>query len=342
MSESLLMVGNFLSGRLHTRGMGEELCARLRARGWAVLTTSSRVGRAARLADMLGTALLRAREYRLALVEVYSGPAFAWAEAVCGLLGALRKPYALVLHGGGLPAFARRHPARIERLLRGARAVVTPSRWVASALSPWRADIRYLPNAIEIANYPHRLRQNPAPRLGWLRAFHGIYRPWVAVETLGLVRQTHPAASLVMIGPDNHDGALERTVARVRELGLEDAITFAGGVSKADVPVWLNRAEIFLNTTVLESFGVAAVEAAACGLPLVMTDVGELPYLWRSSEDALLVPPDDPAAMAAAVRRILDEPDLAERLSRNGRCKAEQFDWAHILPQWEALFEGMR
>ena len=63
-------------------------------------------------AGHLGTALLHARAYRLALVEVYSGPAFCWAEAVCGLLGALRKPYVLVLHGGGLPEFAQRHPGR--------------------------------------------------------------------------------------------------------------------------------------------------------------------------------------------------------------------------------------
>jgi len=51
----------------------------------------------------------------------------------------------------------------------------------------------------------------------------------------------------------------------------------------------------------------------------------------------LLVPPNDPDAMADAVRRILAEPDLAAQLSRNARCKAEQFDWETILPQWERL-----
>ena len=337
MPEPLLMVGNFLSGVQHTRGMAEELCARLRVRGWPVLTASSRAGRAARLADMLGTALLRARDYRLALVEVYSGPAFWWAEAVCGLLGALRKPYVLVLHGGGLPEFAQRHPGRVRRLLSGARGVVTPSRWVAASLGNLRPDIGYLPNAIDIGQYPFRLRARPSARLVWLRAFHLIYRPWVAVEALGRIRETHPATSMLMIGPNKFDGSLERTQARVHELHLEDAVAFAGGVPKADVPAWLNRADIFLNTTTLESFGVAALEAAACGLPVVTTNAGELPYLWRDGEDALLVPPDDPAAMAAAVLRLLNEPGLAERLSRNGRAKAEQLDWAIILPHWEAL-----
>ncbi|MCI0552022.1 MAG: glycosyl transferase family 1, partial [Anaerolineae bacterium] len=54
--------------------------------------------------------------------------------------------------------------------------------------------------------------------------------------------------------------------------------------------------------------------------------------------DALLVSPNDPEAMASAVRRILTEPGLAEQLSRNARKKVEQFDWSVILPQWEAMF----
>jgi glycosyltransferase involved in cell wall biosynthesis len=79
------------------------------------------------------------------------------------------------------------------------------------------------------------------------------------------------------------------------------------------------------------------MEAAACGLCIVSTNVGELPLLWTNGDDALLVEPDDPKAMAAAVRRLLTESGLAERLSRNARAKAEQFDWSLILPQWERL-----
>jgi glycosyltransferase involved in cell wall biosynthesis len=75
---------------------------------------------------------------------------------------------------------------------------------------------------------------------------------------------------------------------------------------------------------------------------IVSTNVGELPYLWENGVDALLVPPNDPEAMAAAVKRILTEPGLAEKLSKNARIKAEQFDWPIILPQWEELFNSIQ
>ena len=81
------------------------------------------------------------------------------------------------------------------------------------------------------------------------------------------------------------------------------------------------------------------MEAAACGLPIVTTDAGELAYLWQNGMDAMVVPVGDARAMAAVVRRILTEPKLAEKLSVNARRKAESFDWAVILPQWEKLFE---
>ncbi|HMV50604.1 MAG TPA: glycosyltransferase family 4 protein, partial [Blastocatellia bacterium] len=79
------------------------------------------------------------------------------------------------------------------------------------------------------------------------------------------------------------------------------------------------------------------IEAMAGGLCIVSTNAGGLPYLLEDGEDALLVPPNDPGAMAAAVRRLLTEAGLAERLSRNARRKAESFDWSAVLPQWRTL-----
>jgi len=69
--------------------------------------------------------------------------------------------------------------------------------------------------------------------------------------------------------------------------------------------------------------------------------VGGIPYLLEHDHDALLVPPDDPEAMAAAVYRLLTEPGLAKRLSHNARKKAEHFDWSLILPQWESLLTSV-
>jgi glycosyltransferase involved in cell wall biosynthesis len=103
----------------------------------------------------------------------------------------------------------------------------------------------------------------------------------------------------------------------------------------------MSRGDIFLNTTNIDNTPVSVLEAMACGLCVVSTNVGGIPYLLEHEHDALLVPPNDPQAMATAVHRLLNEPDLAERLSRNARQKAAQCDWSIILPQWEALLTSV-
>jgi glycosyltransferase involved in cell wall biosynthesis len=101
---------------------------------------------------------------------------------------------------------------------------------------------------------------------------------------------------------------------------------------------WLQRGDLFLNTTNVDNTPVSVLEALACGLCVVSTAVGGIPYLLTDEHDALLVPPEDAPTMAQAVRRVLCQPELAATLSRHGRAKAETFAWPGVLSQWEALF----
>lgn len=141
-----------------------------------------------------------------------------------------------------------------------------------------------------------------------------------------------------MVGPDKGDGSLQKMILLAEQLKVVQLIKVVPGVPKDQVPFYLNIGDIFINTTNIDNTPVSVIEAMACGLCVVSTNVGGLPYLLQNEVDALLVPPDDPEAMASAIQRILNEPDLAARLSINARIKAEQFDWSIILPQWENIF----
>jgi glycosyltransferase involved in cell wall biosynthesis len=335
--DRVLIVGNFLSADRITRFVCEDLAARLSAGGWEVLTASAKVNRARRVFDMAATAWSRRRDYAVAQIDVYSGPAFLWAEVVCWVLRRARKPYVLTLHGGQLPEFAARWPNRVRRLLRSAAAVTSPSRYLRERLEPLGVTIRLLPNPIEADRYPFRERGPVRPQLVWLRAFHRIYNPTLGPRVLSMLALDFPEARLRMIGPDKGDGSRDDTRRAAADLGVSDRIEFTGGVAKTDVPAALSRGDVFLNTTNVDNTPVSVLEAMACGLCVVSTNVGGLPYLLDDGTTALLVPPGDAAAMADAVRRLLGDPELARRLSRNGRAMAETFAWGVILPKWESL-----
>ncbi len=337
----ILMVGNFLSVTTGARGACEDISAQLAARGWTVLTTSSKRGRCQRLLDMARSIHRWRRAYALAHVEVYSGAAFCWAEVVCWLLRRLRKPYVLTLHGGNLPAHGRRWPQRVHRLLAPAAAVTAPSSYLLEQMCPYRSGLQLVPNAVEVEHYPFRIREAPRPRVVWLRAFAGIYNPPLAVRALGILAQEYPGIRMTMVGPDKRDGSLQQTRQTAEALAVGDQVRFVGAVPKADVPSWLDEADIFLNTTDFDNTPVSVIEAMACGLCVVSTNVGGIPYLLADGRNGLLVPPRDPAAMAAAVSRLLSTPGLGGSLSVRAREDALRFSWSSVLPQWEALFTSV-
>ena len=276
-------------------------------------------------------------DYVISQVDVYSGPAFLWALAVTTLLRLLGKPYVLTLHGGSLPEFSRRWPRLVRRVLSHARAVTVPSGYLLREMSPFRADLVLLPNPLDVSAYPFAARSRPEPTLVWLRAFHAIYNPSLAPAVVARLVDRFPAVRLTMVGPDRNDGSLEATRKEAERLGVSDRVRIAGRVAKSEVGRVLSCADIFINTTNVDNAPVSVLEAMACGLCVVSTNVGGIPDLVDEGRDGFLVPPADAAAMAGSILKILDDPSLAARISGNARRKAELFDWKVLLPKWERV-----
>ena len=336
MKPRVLFVGNFLSRHGLNRQVCEDLSERLEARGWRISRASHHRNQAARLADILTTCATARAD--VAHVDVFSGNAFLWALAAATTLRARRIPYLLTLHGGSLPKFARRHPRRFRLLLRHAYSVTSPSKYLSQQLGLQHTALA-IRNGIELESYPYRPRARLAPRLVWLRGYRHIYNPEDAVRVLANISARHPSATLRMFGGDSGDGSLERTRKVARQLGVEGRVDIELAVPKRRVGEVLSAADIFLNTTSVDNAPVSVVEALACGLVVVSTNVGGIPTLLEDRGDALLCPAGEPAQLAEAALEALDDPALSARLSRSGRRKAERHAWSAVLPEWESLLQ---
>jgi glycosyltransferase involved in cell wall biosynthesis len=333
----LCLVGPMLGrhpGRVVSQG--EILAEALRGEGVPVLCTSSALSRYRRPAEMLATLVARRRDYDVVGLLVFSGPSFALADLVSRVARMLRKPVVMFLHGGALPTQFARTPARCRRVLGRAAALVAPSPFLARAAGTLGFDVVVIPNIIDLTRYSHRWRDRPEPRLLWMRAFDPIYNPELAIHVLERVRRIVPDATLVMAGQDN---GLEREMHELASrLGLAGAVTFPGYLDMESKLRAMDWADIFLNTNRVDNMPVSVVEACAKGMAVVATAVGGLPDLITNGVDGLLVPSDDADAMAAAVLRVLREPDLSGRLSMGGRVLAEWSSWERVFPQFADIF----
>ncbi|MFZ5984791.1 MAG: glycosyltransferase family 4 protein [Acidobacteriota bacterium] len=306
------------------------------AEGYRVIVASSRLNRYARLADIAWTLLREGRYADAVILEVYGGPSFVVESVAAAICRLHRLPVIMVLHGGNMPRFVARFPRWARWVMGCASALVSPSRYLREQLGSTGYPIRIIPNVINLADYPHRIRAQVTPRLLWMRAFHEVYDPTLAIRILAGLKVSHPEATLTMAGPDK--GLLENTRAYARSMGVGDSVRFVGFLDPEGKRRAFDEAEVFLNTSTIDNMPVAFLEAWAAGLPLVTTDVGGIPYLVRDGETGLLYPRGDADEAVRALRRLLGDPDLARRLSLRGRAEAERCDWSQVRPQWERLF----
>lgn len=319
---------------------GELLAGLLAEVGYPTRLTSHKLARLPRLIDTLSSLIAWRNDIDLVIHQVFSGPAFAVTDAAMALGRALGLRQIAVLHGGALPEFAARRGGWVRRVLCRAAAVVAPSTYLAEtfAVYPELAPrLRVIPNILEIDNYSYRHRPRVKPNLLWMRTFHEVYHPEMAVEVLAALRETHPAATLTMAGQEKGLHAAVQELAKQR--GLMEAVRFPGFLGPADKLREFAAHDIYLNTNRVDNMPVSVLEAAAFGLPVVATAVGGVPHLLRDKETGLLVPDGDVATMTGAIRRLLDEPELAGTLSANGRRLAESCAWEPVRGQWEALFD---
>jgi glycosyltransferase involved in cell wall biosynthesis len=126
-------------------------------------------------------------------------------------------------------------------------------------------------------------------------------------------------------------------------LGVSADLCFAGALDRRQVAERYRGADLFTLAPLQEAFGNAFAEALASGLPIVGSRVGGIPEFVRDGENGILVPPRDPAALAAAIRRFADSPSLRAETSRRNRLRAQaELSWDFATERYLDVYREAR
>ena len=286
--------------------------------------------------------LLYARALRRILPETDVLHVFCAAHTAF-LFGAM--PAMLFARRYGVPVVLNYHDGRAEahfarggRLLRWAlrhsAALVFPSPYLQRIFRARGFEGIVIPNVVDTSAFRFREPTRAEPRLVTARLLESLYAVDNTIRAFAMVREQTPGARLDIYGDGHAAGAL-RLLAR--ELGNQ-GITFHGPVPHSRIPDAFREGGILVNSSRIDNTPHVLIEAMAAGLPIVSTAAGGIPDMVEHERTALLVPLDDPRALADAVLRILNEDGLAPRLVAAARASIGNYSWAIAAQRWRSLY----
>ncbi len=273
----------------------------------------------------------------------------------------LRVPYSLFLYGADL--LSEQHKIRHSAIKRRMTRAIFGGAATLIAISNWTRDLGLAVlgelgldghgqrlRVVHLGTDPTSFRPGIDPRAvrdrfalpdagtRWLVTVARLQRhkgmdTVIAALPAILARAPDVRYAVAGAGPDR-----ERLEKLTHKLGLADRVRFLGGVTDQDLPALYNLASVYVGASRrserlgVEGFGISLVEASACGLPVVAGNSGGIPDAVQDGETGFLVPPEDPAALADAICRLLGDATLATRLGENGRRAVEtHFNWDRVV-----------
>jgi glycosyltransferase involved in cell wall biosynthesis len=177
----------------------------------------------------------------------------------------------------------------------------------------------------------------------WDLAFMGRLEAMKSVdlfpEMLYILKPKFPDLVMMMTGEGSLKG---RLFDDFQEQEVASMVDYQGVVEPKDVPVLINKSRIFLYPSRQEPFGLSIVEAMACGVPVITTDVFGPSEIVTHNQDGIAVPPDDVETLAGAVETLLKDTELRDRISKNAlKSVKERFDIKQYAKQLLAIYDEM-
>ena len=259
---------------------------------------------------------------RVALVHIHMAERFSIFRK--GILIACARafgtPTVLHLHASRLTQEYTRMPKPLRWLARKVFSLPTMTvvlgdtayHYVVEQLGSDPARVVKIPNGVPRACRPHVARAGGEPFrllfLGNMTERKGVTDLLLALSTPAMLARDW---NITMAG----GGEVEHYRAKVHELGLADRVTMPGWIDNEQVQRLLSCANALLLPSYDEALPMVILEALTAGVPVVCTPVGEIPQFLESDETALFVEPGNPSSIAGALCRLMDEPDLAKRLT---------------------------
>jgi len=250
-------------------------------------------------------------------------------------------PVVVNYRGGEAGDFLQKSFFWVKSSLDRTAVITVPSGFLEAIFHQYGYKTEIVPNIIDLTRFgssekPENHYHQGSPYIIVTRNLEAIYDNATAICAFAEVKKTYPHARLTVAGIGPERQMLENLVL---ELGLQESVQFAGRIDNDAIAELYRSADMMINASLVDNMPISILEALASGVPVVSTDAGGIPYLVEQGKTALLVPKQDPAAMAEAMQRILDDQTLKHTLCDNGLASIEKYTWDSVKRHLFAAYQ---
>lgn len=251
----------------------------------------------------------------------------------------LNTPVIVNYRGGHAESFFQGAWSKVRGSMKKAARIVVPSGFLQQVFARYDTDAAVIPNILDAERFCPASHQLPASlHLISTRNLEHIYGNDVILHAFAKLQKKHPEARLTVAGSGPQRAELEGLAER---LAIADRVTFCGRLNQEQMVALYQSAHLMLNASRVDNSPNSLIEAMACGVPVVSSDVGGIPFLIQCGENGLLVHPDDADALAESALSLLDDKLLYARVRQNALISVERFHQDKVIAQWMALYGAL-
>ena len=239
--------------------------------------------------------------------------------------------------GGEADEFLQRSARIVRFTMHQAVALVVPSGFLQEVFARFGMSAEVVPNIIDLSRFHARpSERSGAPHLLVARNLELLYDNETAIRALEIVRTRFKDARLTLAGSGPEENRLRELV---KTLGLDGAVFFAGRVERDAMAAMYRSADVMLNPSLADNMPNSLLEAWACGVPVVSTRVGGIPFMAKDGLNASLVAAGDPQSMARECCLLLSDGALWRQRAQAGQTEAQRYTWPKVEPVLTAVYQ---
>lgn len=288
---------------------------------------------------------------RVDVIHLMANSGWSWQLHAAPVLwlGWLRHtPVIVNYRGGEAKNYFHRSFHRVKPSLQKAAAVVVPSGYLEAVFQEFGANTQVIPNIIDRRIFkscstapanPFADEDTEKPfTLVITRNLEPLYGIDTALKAFAMAYAREPKLRLRIAGSGPSESSLRALAA---ELGVVDVVSFEGRLDRAGIVALYADADAMVNPSTVDNMPNSVIEALSCGVPVISTNVGGVPFIVRHEESALLVEPGNESALAAAIMRLQADGALRDRLTTRGVQQVEQYTWPRVRTLWLELYDQL-